>query len=347
MSNETYFTEYEKLEIHELMLRDKPRQEAYYEAIMSNAEMFKDKVVLDVGAGTGILSIFCANAGAKLVYAVEATNLAKIAIETVEENELTHKIKVIHSKIENFQLPKDIEFVDIIVSEWMGFYLLHEAMLESVIFARDTFLKPNTGQMFPEIGMLHMAPCSVSARFGDWENIDGVKMTKFATKLREEKSQKPEIMNLHSDELLGKPITILYIELKTVTVQELNEIRMTEVVPAIKTGIHQGFCLWFSVQFPRNKEDSVVTLDTSPFYPSTHWKQCVIVLPEYACDTVEESTPISFSIEMRRNLQDTRKYDIGIELLDPNEVEHPIPCQCYLTKCILTREHINLMETES
>lgn len=82
------------------MLCDRPRQEAYKRAIMSNTELFKDKIVLDVGAGTGILSAFCAKAGAKLVYAVEASNLAKIALQIIEDNGLTPVVKVM-SVVEN------------------------------------------------------------------------------------------------------------------------------------------------------------------------------------------------------------------------------------------------------
>lgn len=47
--------------------------------------------------------------------------------------------------------------VDVIVSEWMGFYLLHEGMLNSVLVARDQFLKPE-GLMFPETATLFAAP---------------------------------------------------------------------------------------------------------------------------------------------------------------------------------------------
>jgi hypothetical protein len=51
--------------------------------------------------------------------------------------------------------------VDVIVSEWMGFYLLHEAMLDSVIFARDKFLKQETGVLFPNAAQIFAAPCKV------------------------------------------------------------------------------------------------------------------------------------------------------------------------------------------
>lgn len=52
----------------------------------------------------------------------------------------------------------EIGKVDVIVSEWMGFYLFHEGMLDSVIYARDNFLKPG-GLIFPEFSTLYTAPC--------------------------------------------------------------------------------------------------------------------------------------------------------------------------------------------
>jgi hypothetical protein len=66
--------------------------------------------------------------------------------------------QVLHSKAEDVELK---DKVDILVSEWMGFYLLHESMLDSVIYARDHFLKPETGLMFPSTAQIFAAPFSV------------------------------------------------------------------------------------------------------------------------------------------------------------------------------------------
>lgn len=54
------------------MLKDIVRTKTYQNVIYQNKFLFKNKVVLDVGAGTGILSLFCAKAGAKHVYAVSS-----------------------------------------------------------------------------------------------------------------------------------------------------------------------------------------------------------------------------------------------------------------------------------
>ncbi|XP_055386139.1 uncharacterized protein LOC129615095 [Condylostylus longicornis] len=343
---EAYFTDYEDLEVHEVMLKDRHRQEAYFNAIMSNKHLFEGKVILDVGAGTGILSMFAAKAGAKLVYAVEASNLAKIAIEIIEDNNLTSIVKVIHSKIENFQLPKNEDKVDIIISEWMGFYLLHEGMLDSVIFARDHFLKSN-GYIFPQYATIYVAPCSVSSRYSYWDNVDGINMRIFGKRLRTQKSNKPEIINIDESEMLSKEIVMSWFDLKNITTNDLDEIQYEGVIPFEKAGLHQGFCIWFDCQFPSKNFESGVILSTSPYEKSqTHWKQCVIVLPETECNKIEIKEPVAFKILMKRKSDDNRKYDLEIELLDVNDVEHPLPCECYLTKCILAKAHLESMNVD-
>lgn len=70
------------------MLEDHKRTGAYYNAVMDNKRLFKDKVVLDVGTGSGILAIFSAMAGARKVYAVEATDMAKNARKLVAANKV-------------------------------------------------------------------------------------------------------------------------------------------------------------------------------------------------------------------------------------------------------------------
>lgn len=58
------------------MLSDTIRTSAYQQSILNNPHLFNDNVVMDLGAGSGILSYFAVQAGAKLVYAVEASGMA-------------------------------------------------------------------------------------------------------------------------------------------------------------------------------------------------------------------------------------------------------------------------------
>ena len=109
---------------------------------------------MDVGAGTGILSIFAARAGAKHVYAVENANIAVHARTIIKENQLEDRITVVKGKIEDVVLP--VEKVDIIISEWMGYFLLYESMLDCVLFARDKYLTPD-GLLYPDRAVLYIA----------------------------------------------------------------------------------------------------------------------------------------------------------------------------------------------
>ena len=91
-------------EIHEIMLKDAVRTEAYRDFIYENKGWFKDKIVLDVGCGTGILSMFAAKAGAAHVYAVDNASIILKAEANAIENGLNDKITFIRGKIEQLEL---------------------------------------------------------------------------------------------------------------------------------------------------------------------------------------------------------------------------------------------------
>ena len=100
-----YFDSYSHFNIHEDMLKDKIRTIAYMNAITKNPHLFKNKIVLDVGSGTGILSMFAAKAGAKHVYAVEYANIADFSKKIIEDNGLSERVTVLKGKIEEIVLP--------------------------------------------------------------------------------------------------------------------------------------------------------------------------------------------------------------------------------------------------
>lgn len=328
------------------MLTDQPRQKAYREAILSNASLFAGKTVLDVGAGTGILSVFCAQAGAAKVYAIEASKIAEIACAVVIENGFENVIEAHQTRVEDFKLDGDDQRqVDIIVSEWMGFYLLHEGMLDSVLVARDKFLKPN-GSMFPQNATIYVAPCAVPSLFDAWNLHDDVQMQAFGAALRAQKIMKPEIMVVPPGDLLHEGTVIAWFDLNEVSMEDLNELVFSEIIVAQYRGRYQGICLWFDVTFPTNDTGETVTLSTGPTAESTHWKQTVILLPDQYQENVETNEPIAFNLTMKRNDENQRQYKLEFTILDPNDVEHPIPCDCDLTKCILIKEHLKLNEAQ-
>ena len=151
-----YFCSYSYLYHQKQMLMDHNRMRAYHSAIMKNKSLFEGKTILDVGTGSGVLSIWAAQAGAAKVFAVEYTNMAAHAKNLVEKNGLSHIVEVIQSSVEDLQLPCQ---VDIIISEWMGYILLRESMLDSVIRARNRWMKPG-GSMFPSHATMYLGAIS-------------------------------------------------------------------------------------------------------------------------------------------------------------------------------------------
>uniref|UniRef100_M1AFL7 Protein arginine n-methyltransferase 1 n=1 Tax=Solanum tuberosum TaxID=4113 RepID=M1AFL7_SOLTU len=152
-SADYYFDSYSHFGIHEEMLKDVVRTKTYQNVIYKNSFLIKDKVVLDVGAGTGILSLFCAKVGAKHVYAIECSSMADMAQEIVKLNGFSDVITVIKGKVEEIDLP--VPKVDIIISEWMGYFLLYENMLDTVLYARDKWLVKD-GLVLPDKASLYL-----------------------------------------------------------------------------------------------------------------------------------------------------------------------------------------------
>jgi type I protein arginine methyltransferase len=70
------------------------------------------------------------------------------AREIVEANGMSDKITLIQGKMEEIDMP--FPKVDIIISEWMGYFLLYESMLDTVLYARDRYLNKEGGLIFPD-----------------------------------------------------------------------------------------------------------------------------------------------------------------------------------------------------
>ena len=90
----------------------------------------------------------------------------------MRDNEYADRVTIIKGKIEEITLP--VEKVDIILSEWMGYFLIYESMLDSIIFARDKWLAPG-GAIMPDKALLNMTAIEDSAyktqKFGFWKQV--------------------------------------------------------------------------------------------------------------------------------------------------------------------------------
>lgn len=101
-----------------------------------------------MGCGSGILSLFSSEAGANKIFAVDQSEIIYYAIEIALRNNIKN-VEFLKGRLENMSIPLAAgQSIDIIVSEWMGYFLLFEGMLDSVIHARDKYLKPG-GLLLP------------------------------------------------------------------------------------------------------------------------------------------------------------------------------------------------------
>ncbi|THG99108.1 hypothetical protein EW026_g3198 [Hermanssonia centrifuga] len=184
-----YFQSYGENDIHAVMIQDKVRTATYAAFIMKHPELFRGATVLDVGCGTGILSLFAARAGAKRVISVDASDIAEKAEKIIKANGFEDVITVIRGKVEDITLPDGITQVDVIISEWMGYALLYESMLDSVLHARDRFLRPE-GVMAPSQTKMMFGLCEagdiLKERITFWGDIYGFDLSEMATDVYED-----------------------------------------------------------------------------------------------------------------------------------------------------------------
>jgi protein arginine N-methyltransferase 1 len=81
------------------------------------------------------------------------SNIIHQARKIVSDNGFADKITLIQGKMEEVQLP--VDKVDIIISEWMGYFLLYESMLDTVLVARDKYLVEG-GMIFPDKATMYI-----------------------------------------------------------------------------------------------------------------------------------------------------------------------------------------------
>lgn len=282
------------------MLEDHVRTGAYQAAIEGNAAAFAGKTVLDVGAGSGILAIFAARAGAAKVYAVEATPMAKHAAALVRANGLEGVVEVIQGTVESVSLPQQ---VDIIVSEWMGYLLLRESMLDSVLAARDKFLKPG-GALYPSSARLLFAPArsplaparaaDFAASMANWakfaadaETLYGVDVGCLGDAYRDEQRtyylKTAAWADVPPADLLGPPCVGAEFDLHTCTRAEVEGACVSALtMPLESDGPVDAVVGFFDVTFagsPASPAPAPVTLTTAPDADgATHWGQQVFPL---------------------------------------------------------------------
>ncbi|EEA05393.1 arginine N-methyltransferase protein, putative [Cryptosporidium muris RN66] len=345
-----YINGYSDVSVHHLMLKDDERTRSYMEAIENCRELFENKIVLDVGCGTGILSLFAARNGAKRVYAIECSETFYLAKRIVEDNGMSSKIQVIYGIIEEVELP--IKKVDIIVSEWMGFYLLHEGMLDSVIYARDKWLDRSNGLIFPCLATIYISLANISefwnTNFESFDNFYGFDFSALKKTLLSTYLNVPSIISISDEAVRNSSVEkVFFLNLYKINRQDLDDLKRVVIIKVTDTieQVH-GFAFWFDVQFPSKSETErnmqrneaqilcnydqlilntelccykeAVVLSTSPYSKATHWKQSILLL--HSPLKANKNLNLTCKVSMNRNRNESHRfYSISVDVIDTNE----------------------------
>eukprot|EP01057_Protomagalhaensia_wolfi_P001397 Protomagalhaensia_wolfi_Nauph_80__1396@NODE_1838_length_1313_cov_368_385400_g1374_i1_p1_GENE_NODE_1838_length_1313_cov_368_385400_g1374_i1NODE_1838_length_1313_cov_368_385400_g1374_i1_p1_ORF_typecomplete_len367_score51_91PrmA/PF06325_13/1_7e16MTS/PF05175_14/3_1e12PRMT5/PF05185_16/1_6e10Met_10/PF02475_16/1_7e10Methyltransf_25/PF13649_6/2_1e09Methyltransf_31/PF13847_6/4_7e09Methyltransf_18/PF12847_7/9_1e09DOT1/PF08123_13/4_4e08Cons_hypoth95/PF03602_15/8_3e08Methyltransf_3/PF01596_17/1_4e07PCMT/PF0 len=312
------------------------------------APCFKDRVVLDVGSGTGILSMIVAkHTEARLVYAIEANkDIAMLSRKMIEKNELQDRITVIEGTVEHLIESKDCpiaESVDILISEWMGHYLLHESMLDSVLLARDQWLqkskagsyyksikvvenwdsKEHGGLILPLMAIVYGTFCDATKTIYEREGwmCDADRFFFFflsgLDELRRLKDEEDELVLTHLDTVpeWTESTELVKFNLATAQSQDLNTVHASQLFAFNKstaTGFLNGFLLWFDCIFPTCTSEALL-LSTGPGKAQTHWKQSLIIIPEDGVPVLEGALA-EVEITLARKSPQDRRYNLTLEI---------------------------------
>ncbi|KAG7021923.1 Protein arginine N-methyltransferase 1.1 [Cucurbita argyrosperma subsp. argyrosperma] len=291
--------------IHEEMLKDSVRTKTYQNVIYQNKFLFKDKVVLDVGAGTGILSLFCAKAGAAHVYAVECSHMADMAKEIVEANGFSNVITVLKGKIEEIELP--VARVDIIISEWMGYFLLFENMLNTVLYARDKWLV-NDGLVLPDKASLYLTAIEDADYKEDkiefWNSVYGFDMSC----IKRQALVEPLVDTVDQNQIVTNCQLLKTMDISKMAPGDASFTAPFKLIAERDDYIH-ALVAYFDVSF--TKCHKLTGFSTGPRSRATHWKQTVLYLEDVL--TICEGESITGSLNVAPNKKNSRDIDIVLK----------------------------------
>lgn len=256
---------YAEFEVHRTMIRDTVRTEAFRRAI--DAVVRPGDVVLDVGAGSGILSVFAARAGAARVYAVEQTTIAVLAQEIAVANGVGDVVEVIQGDATDVELPQP---VDVIVSEWLGGFGIDEGMLVPLIAARDRWLKPGGG-MIPRVvtawtALVHDRYLADTVRFLE-DNPYDLRLDDLIDKTVHEILYSGTFRHLASTDLRSDPGPLWTTDAKTIPLSHAQKPHVAETELLVRDhGSANALALWFRADLAPG-----ITLSVGPGDPPTHW----------------------------------------------------------------------------
>ena len=201
-----------------------------------------------------------------------------------------------------------------------GYALLFESMLDSVLAARDRFLKPG-GAVLPDVAKIYVAAAGEGATgLGFWRDVYGLDMSSVGASLREGALREAQVRPVSPDDLLTEAQQVAEFDLATMRASDQD----FTAGFLLRAGSGPRDChavvLWFDTLFTeRFCAEAPVELATGPYGPQTHWAQTVLALPEAvalapaAAAAAGAAAALEGRISMARREGQHRCLDISLE----------------------------------
>jgi hypothetical protein len=269
------------LGVHRELLLDSVRTNAYREAIRHFVK--PDSMVLDIGTGSGILSFFACEAGARRVFAVETHHTADLATFLAKHLGYSDRMKVIHERSTKIDLP---EPANLLVTETLGPFGFDEHILSTVIDARTRLIQPGA-TIIPQRIDLYVVPVEAPSVFeqhvGWWKRepygFDLSPLAVFASNV-------VYVANVDTSSFLAPPKTTISTDLATV---QTSDVAGHADFETTRSGLLCGFSGWFRATLAPGIELSNEVPD------ATGWNH--VFLPLESPLAVEAGTPIDVDLE--------------------------------------------------
>ncbi|EFN61791.1 Protein arginine N-methyltransferase 3 [Camponotus floridanus] len=233
------------------------------------------------------------------------------AIHHEMENNLSDTITLQKGRLEDINI--GIDKVDAIISEWMGYFLLFEGMLDTVIYAREHYLKPD-GVILPNRCTISIMGSGDTKRYIDlvdyWSNVYGFKMSC----MKAEVVREPSIEICNVDNLITSTAEIQSFDLYKVTTDCVN-FSSPFTLNVKKTGSLTAIIGYFDIFFDL---ENPIHFSTGPHSTPTHWKQTVFSLSEPI--SITEGEVLTGTLICRRHCKDIRGLIVTIRIKNFTQV---------------------------
>jgi len=183
---------------------------------------------------------------------------------------------------------------------------LYESMLDTVLLARDKYLKPE-GLIFPDTASMHI--CAIEdqdykeEKINFWDNVYGFDYSA----IKDIALREPLVDTVELRATVTNPYKFKEIDIRTAKKEDLKFVAPFELTATRNDYVH-AFLAWFDISFACTHKR--VGFSTGPHAKYTHWKQTVFYTPSTI--TISEGQKIRGRLACAPNTHNNRDLDITI-----------------------------------